>query len=524
MAAAGRSRPGRDRAWTPARYVPRHRGAGTAGHAVAAARTSGLGARRPVARDRAARARAEAGRGGARAARDRPRALRAGAVLSPGRRHGDCARAHLQGRIGAACRRRQAPSRARALAVEHPACAGRRVRRSHARAPAWRAPRHARAGRRRAGDGVRQSGRRDDDGTPVRTGARARRAQRGAAGSARGRARAGRGDCQPRADLRPPRRPQPRGRAAASRARDAQSDSIPRDDRRGVRHARADPYDPRQLRNGRRFSGAGRRRLRRVWTANEPLVRMVGARPWRAARDASRRARRSGRHGRPDSAGRRAAVRRPAGDADCRRSADGRGTPGRGRAAPGNGSRCARSDHRAGRVGRISAAPGRSARERRQLGGRVPQLRAERDAARPAWRALSGRAQPSRARPPRRANRRAIGRRETSQSGARRLRPARRRARLRRHGRRESTAHDHRLRRVRHVARRCRRCDRPAHCRCRGTTRFTWTRDGVGDARGRVGRLRDCLRPHPRRVPPAAPAATSASSPRWARISIRRAR
>ncbi len=65
------------------------------------------------------------------------------------------------------------------------------------------------AGRRRARDRVQQPGQRDDDAAPPRAGARARRAQRGAAGSARIGPRPRRRARHARPDLRPPRRSRP---------------------------------------------------------------------------------------------------------------------------------------------------------------------------------------------------------------------------------------------------------------------------------------------------------------------------
>ena len=82
-----------------------------------------------------------------------------GAVLPPGRRHRDRARAHHQGRVRAARRRRPAAPRARPLAVGHPARPGRPLRRSDGRAAPRRAARLDGAGRRRPGDRVRQPGR-----------------------------------------------------------------------------------------------------------------------------------------------------------------------------------------------------------------------------------------------------------------------------------------------------------------------------------------------------------------------------
>ena len=121
----------------------------------------------------------------------RPRPLRARPVLPPGRRHRDRPRAHHQGRVRAARRRRSPASRARPLAVEHLARAARTLRRGDDGAAAGRAPRVARPGRRRAGDGLRQPGERHDARAPLRAGARARRAQRVAARGARLRPRPG---------------------------------------------------------------------------------------------------------------------------------------------------------------------------------------------------------------------------------------------------------------------------------------------------------------------------------------------
>ncbi len=108
---------GRRRARPPSRHLPRHRRRPARRDAVAAARPPGVGARRSVARHRHARARAEERGSGARLARHRPRPLRARPVLSPGRRHRDCPRAHLQGGVRAARRRRPPSPRAGALAL-----------------------------------------------------------------------------------------------------------------------------------------------------------------------------------------------------------------------------------------------------------------------------------------------------------------------------------------------------------------------------------------------------------------------
>ena len=92
-------------------------------------------------------------------------------------------------------------------------------------------------------------------------------------------------------------------------------------------------------------------------------------------------------------------------------------------------------------------------------------------------------AQPSRARPPRRRNRRALGRRAPSEQGARHLPAARRRARPRRHPRRAVAADHDRHRPVRHLAGRCRRCDRAADRGCGGAARSARPRNRGGAAR-----------------------------------------
>ena len=77
VAAAGRPRPGGDGAGPHAGYLPRHDFGRATVDAVATARPPRVGARRSVARDRAARPRAEARGNRPRLARHRPRPLRA---------------------------------------------------------------------------------------------------------------------------------------------------------------------------------------------------------------------------------------------------------------------------------------------------------------------------------------------------------------------------------------------------------------------------------------------------------------
>ena len=170
-----------------------------------------------------------------------------------------------------------------------------------------------------------------------------------------------------RTDLRPPRRSGARRRRAAPRARSPQPDSVPRDDRRRVRHAGADSPDPRPLRHApSEYLGARQRGLRRLRPADQPVVRVVGARARRAARAAARRrsTKRSRAPTRSSQAG-RPAVRRAAGDADRRRSADSRRT---GSTRPSSGWPTAADaldpQSRAGGLGRIPAAARRAARRR----------------------------------------------------------------------------------------------------------------------------------------------------------------
>ena len=196
---------------------------------------------------------------------------------------------------------------------------------------AGRAAGAAGRGRRRAGDGLRQPGQRRADAASARAGADARRAQRRAAGARRHAARARRRARLARPDLRPARQPQPRGGGAQPRARRAQPAAVhARDDRRGVRHAGADPPDPRPARGGRSVPVEGARGLRRVRVADRPLVSVVAARAAGARRAAAGPARAGRGAGvRRRQVGRRAARLRAPGRAHRRRSAA-RLEPGRG--------------------------------------------------------------------------------------------------------------------------------------------------------------------------------------------------
>ena len=142
------------------------------------------------------------------------------------------------------------------------------------------------ARRRRPGDGVRQPGRRDDDGAPLRAGARAGRAQRGAARSARIGTRT-RGRARPRSAR------SACASAISTRAEDAlhralerpQPDSVSRDDGRRLRHARADPHDSRR-RTRRRPSSSPAPARRTARTDGRPASGTNGrsacsARGWR---------------------------------------------------------------------------------------------------------------------------------------------------------------------------------------------------------------------------------------------------
>ena len=261
-----------------------------------------------------ARARAEASGGRARLARDRTRALRARPVLSTGRRRRHRARAHQQGRLRAARGGRPSPPRPGAFAVEHLACAARSVRRGDGRPSARRAACCRCAGPGRPRHRLRQPGQRDDAAAPVRTGARARRAQRVAARIARFGPWPRDGARDAGADLRPARRSEAGGGGVASRPRRAEPDSVPRDDRRGVRYAGADSSHARRLRHGERLPGPRQRSVRRLRAPDKSVVRVVRPGARRPPRPAARGAGRRRRARRRDSPGRRPAVRRT-----CRR-------------------------------------------------------------------------------------------------------------------------------------------------------------------------------------------------------------
>ena len=199
-APAGRSRSGGGSPRPDPGHVPRHGDRRPVVHAVAAARPARLGPRRPFARHRASAARAEAGGKRARLPRHRPGPLRARALLPPGWRHRHRPRAHHQGRLGAPRGGRPSPPGARPLALEHLARAARTLRRGDDGAAPGGARRLARPGRRRAGDGVRQSGQRDDAAAPLRAGAGAGGTERVAPRGARFRPWARRGAGHARTD------------------------------------------------------------------------------------------------------------------------------------------------------------------------------------------------------------------------------------------------------------------------------------------------------------------------------------
>ena len=146
-------------------------------------------------------------------------------------------------------------------------------------------------GRRRAGDGLRQSGQRRADSASPRAGAGAGRARRGPARRHRAR---GTGLAvvarDARTDLRAARRSRARRRSAAPRARRAQRGPVPRDHRRRLRHAGADLADARRLRVAPANTSAGPAK-RTAPTAADRAAGTSGrcacsTRGWRAARRA----------------------------------------------------------------------------------------------------------------------------------------------------------------------------------------------------------------------------------------------
>ncbi len=318
-----------------------------------------------------------------------------------------------------------------------------------------------------------------------------RRAQRLASRESRIRSRSRGGARHARADLRAPRRFDPRRNSAAPGARRQEPDPVPRDDGRGVRHARADSPDARHLRRVGRVPRTRARCLRCVRQADEPLVRLVGARPQRTSRLETRRARRSGQPGGRYRGGRRAAVRCHSGHAHRRPGVDrGRSTGARRSASRGRGRSTGSAD-RPGRVGGVPSDSRRALRKSRDAGRRVPRLRAKRGAARSARRTVSGGAQSPRHRPAGRQERRAPDRRAVSRHGRRSLHAARRRTRSARRRDRAHPPHPDRHRRRRHLAAGRRRCDGAAHRGCRGIAGSARTRDGGGadgSSRRRGGR------------------------------------
>ena len=212
-----------------------------------------------------------------------------------------------------------------------------------------------------------------------------------------------------------------RRRRAAPRARRPQPDSVPRNHRRGVRHAGADSPDSRPLRHGQRLP----RRAPAKPTAPTAGRRATGtsgrcASSARASRCAAARSTRRSRASTRFCQAGAPAVRRAAGDADCRRGADRRRPLDEAEqrlpvAADALDPKVAPAAW--GEYLRLRGALHAQDRQRRR---RLSRLLAERGAARSARRALPGGAQPSRARPARRRNRRALGRRAPPRSGARR--------------------------------------------------------------------------------------------------------
>ena len=239
-----------------------------------------------------------------------------------------------------------------------------------------------------------------------------------------------------RTDLRPPRRSRPRRRRAAPRARSAQPDSVSRDDRRRLRHAGADSPDPRPLRHRQRISRRAPARPTAP-TAGRPASGTSGrfgcsAPGWRCGAatldEAVARADEILQAGAPPFDALQATL--IAAEALTAGEPARRGRAAAGRRPP---TRSIREVAPAawGEYLRLRGALHAEGRQRRR---RVPRLLAERGAARSARRALSGRAQSSRARPAGRRNRRALGGRASSRIRALAIfAAARRRARPRRH-------------------------------------------------------------------------------------------
>ena len=243
--------------------------------------------------------------------------------------------------------------------------------------------------------------------------------------------------------------------------------------------------------DGERFSRPRQRSVRRLRPADQPVVRVVGARARRPARAAARRPRRSVDARRRNPAGRRAAVRRAAGHPHRRRSADRREPARRGGAAAGDGRRRARPARSprprgantcgcAARCMRRTRAPADAYHDFSQSAALLDLL-GERYQAALSHLALGRLVAETGAR--------SVAERHLNkalaifqQLGAERdLDDTRARA---------VAADDDRHRRVRDLARRCRRCDRAPDRRRGGAARTARPRDGVGAARGCRRRLR----------------------------------
>ena len=265
-------------------------------------------------------------------------------------------------------------------------------------------------------------------------GADAGRAQRRAAGGRRHAARARRRARLARADLRAAGQPQPRGGSAQSRARRAQPAAVhARDDRRGLRHARADPPDPRRARGG--GSVPGRRRAKP--TASTDRRRRAGI----SGRCCVLEARVALRRGQPGPAvalasdvavGRRPAGLRAPGGAHRGRGAARRRTSSR-RRSTGSTRVAGRISPTAmsGTWGEFLRLRGRLHADCGRIDRGVPRLRPERQRVRAARRAASGRPELPGARAAGRVGRRAVARDALSHRRHRDLRGARRRARSR---------------------------------------------------------------------------------------------
>ena len=443
---------------------------------LAPARPHRLCQGRSVARHRAARPRAPLRRAGARFRSHRPGSLRAGAVLQAGRRHGDRPRAHRQGRVCAARRRRPPPPRA-ASTRSRASCSRRAGAIDEAidRAAPGGAARDGGAGRRRARHHLQQPGERRADSSTVTI-----RRSRSPSAAWRCRSRSARDTASP---LRSPRSARfcvrlgelERAEKVLHRALEVRSpiqfhemtgavfDTLAQIALMRGDYESAGDY----LRQaGEAYGGYGAQTSQWYEWSMRVLEAQAGDPPGRDRRSAApgrrNRRRRSGAAGRSDP-GRPDRVRGAAGRRPRRRSG--------GAAGSASADASTRAPCRAPGAS-FCACAARCTRSRAAVGG-VPRLRAERERVRAARRALSGGAQPPRARPARRPQP-ARDRRPTISSSAPRRsssRSAQRATSSKRRRPRAQIAADGRRRDTPCVAARRRRCDRPAPGGCGGVSR-----------------------------------------------------